>query len=208
MVNLLASLCSCHGFDAGGVVSRFLLTCLVAWGLWAGAGLTLQDPAAEGQEGVSAASETPPSAYVRLDSWAGRLQGWTPALLADLAFILNESPSHGLPDQGPIADNLLDSGLAFADRAELAGLAALRYAGWLEYGLMEGEVHGARGLHADEAAFLVSRLQDGLDAHDLFSVFAERQPQVRDYAALRAEMLRVLALRPIWPEIAPGSSLR
>ena len=189
-------------------MSRFLLTCLVAWGLWAGAGLTLQDPAAEGQEGVSAASETPPSAYVRLDSWAGRLQGWTPALLADLAFILNESPSHGLPDQGPIADNLLDSGLAFADRAELAGLAALRYAGWLEYGLMEGEVHGARGLHADEAAFLVSRLQDGLDAHDLFSVFAERQPQVRDYDALRAEMLRVLALRPIWPEIAPGSSLR
>ena len=189
-------------------MSKFLLIFLALFGLGSGSALAWQDPAASGQEAVDSTAMPARADYVRLESWAARLNGWTPQTLADLAAILSDAPSHGLPDQGRLADLILDPNRVFSDRAELAGLAALRYAGWLEYGLMEAEDHGPRGLHHNEAAFLVSRLQDGLDAGNLWPVFAERQPQVRDYDALRAEMLRVLALRPIWPEIATGASLR
>ncbi len=189
-------------------MSKFLLLFLALFGFGSGASIAWQDPAESGQEAIDSTAAPDRSDYVRLESWAGRLTGWTPQTLSDLAAILYDAPSHGLPDQSRLADILLDPARPFAERAELAGLAGLRYAGWLEFGLMEAEQHGPRGLHHNEAAFLVSRLQDGLDEGDLWTVFAERQPQVRDYDALRAEMLRVLALRPIWPEIPEGSSLR
>ena len=189
-------------------MSKFLLILLTLCGLGAGPVMAWQDPAESGQEVVDSTAVPVRPDYVRLDSWAGRLNGWTPHILSDLAAILAEAPSHGLPGQERLAEALLDPAIPFAQRAELAGLAALRYAGWLEYGLMEAETHGVRGLYASEAGYLVSRLQDGLDAGDFWPVFAERLPQVRDYDILRAEMLRILALRPIWPEITPGGSLR
>ncbi|WP_203292197.1 L,D-transpeptidase family protein [Maricaulis parjimensis] len=193
---------------SGGAVLKFWLSVLMLLSLAAGPVLAWQDPAASGEEGVEAAEEPARPDYVRLDVWAQRLSGWTPQTIATLADLLHDAPSHGLPDQGPVADALMDPNRSLAERRDLASRAALRYAGWLEYGLMDPEQYGPRGLYQNEASYLVSRLQDGLDEGRLVPVFAEREPQVRDYGILRMEMLRMLTLRPIWPEIAPGSSLR
>ena len=67
-----------------------------------------QDPAESGQEVVDSTAVPVRPDYVRLDSWAGRLNGWTPHILSDLAAILAEAPSHGLPGQERLAEALLD----------------------------------------------------------------------------------------------------
>jgi murein L,D-transpeptidase YcbB/YkuD len=165
---------------------------------------------ARGEEPVPA-TEIPvreaPQAAADLDRWAARTDGWTPQAVGDLAGYLFEAPSHGLPSLDTAAEILLDDTRPFAARAALAARSALQYMAWLEYGLIDSETLAPRVLSDAEVSPLVERLNAALERGRVGEAIAASQPVVRDYDILRGEMLRMLAVRPIWPQIDPGPSL-
>lgn len=166
--------------------------------------------AAHGEEPVPAGDiplREAPRPAADLDRWAARTAGWTPHSVADLAGYLFEAPSHGLPALDGVADTLLDETRAFEARARLAARTALQYTAWLEYGLIDGETLEPRILFDSEVSPLVERLNAALAQGDIGEAIAQSQPRVRDYDVLRGEMLRMLAVRPIWPRIEAGPSL-
>lgn len=105
------------------------------------------------------------------------------------------------------AEALLDESRAVAVRAAEASRLALQYTAWLEYGLIDPDTLLERRLSDAEAARLVDRLASALERGRIGEAVAESQPRVRDYDILRSEMLRMLAVRPIWPQIDEGRSL-
>jgi len=148
-----------------------------------------------------------PQPAADLDRWAARTAGWTPQAVADLAGYLFEAPGHGLPSLDAVAETLLDDARPFAPRASLAARTALQYTAWLEYGLIDSETLEPRILLDAEVSPLVERLNAALERGDIGEAIAQSQPRVRDYDILRGEMLRMLAVRPIWPQIDAGPSL-
>ena len=186
-----------------------MLVGLLMTGLLAFSGapvLAQDDTIAEGLDLTLAPAEAPVST-VRLEPYAARLHGWTPQTLGQLSFVLFEAPSHGLPDQEALALRLQDESRPLAERSALASLAALRYFGWLEHGLIDADSLAPRGLLPAEADSLTRLLQEALDQDDLTAAHDAVLPNVRDYDILRTELLRVLAVRPIWPVIEAGRSL-
>ncbi|MEP3071693.1 L,D-transpeptidase family protein [Maricaulis sp.] len=157
------------------------------------------------------ASEIPeepqPVRTADLDRWALQVAGWTPQSVAELAGFLYEAPGHGLPALDSVADYLLDPDMAFEPRAAAASRAALQYIAWLEYGLIDQDTLTLRLLTDNEASRLVARLVAALDTGHVEQAIAESLPAVRDYDILRREMLRLMTVRPIWPQIAGGDAL-
>ncbi|MAC39147.1 MAG: hypothetical protein CMH93_06430, partial [Oceanicaulis sp.] len=157
------------------------------------------------------ASEIPeepqPVRTADLDRWALQVTGWTPQSVAELAGFLYEAPGHGLPALDGIADYLLDPDVAFEPRAAAASRAALQYTAWLEYGLIDQDTLTLRLLTDNEASRLVARLVTALDTGHIEQAITESLPAVRDYDILRREMLRLMTLRPIWPQIGGGDTL-
>ena len=146
----------------------------------------------------------PPADLAR---WADRISGWTDVHREAIAISLFDAPSHGLPDLDHYARAILDGTRSESERNRLAGLAYLRYAGWLEYGLIDATTRAPRPLVDEEAEVLVRRLQRALDAGDAIEAIEDSTLGVRDYDALRLEMMRVMAVTPIWSGVAPGASL-
>ncbi|WP_291842314.1 L,D-transpeptidase family protein [Maricaulis sp.] len=142
-----------------------------------------------------------------LERWASRIEGWTGAHREAIGIRLFDAPSHGLPDLDAYAQAILDEQRPEAERNHLAGLAYLRFAGWLEFGLIDSETHDRRPLLDSEAALLVRRLGWAFEAGDAAQAIDESVPRVRDYEALRLEMMRVLAVTPIWAGVSAGPSL-
>ena len=136
------------------------------------------------------------------------VRGWREADYLDLARALYEAPSHGLPSLDAAADSLQDPDVPAETRARLASLAYMRFASWLEFGMLDPETLLPRHVTPDEADRLVRRLEAALRPDGrLVDALQASMPRVRDYNTLRAEMLRVLALRPIWPSIERGPVL-
>lgn len=187
-------------------MKRFIFICMMAM-LLGPAAAADEDMASEAADISPVTAERAPPRYADMTAMAARLSGWTPAAVADVAGILFEVPADGLPNQDALAEALLDGTRPFDRRAGLAAQALLRLAGWLEFGLIDQDTLELRRLGEDEAAMLVRRLQAALETGRIRAAIDESRPQVRDYDILRAEMLRVLALRPIWPHIDSGASL-
>ena len=142
-----------------------------------------------------------------LDQWATRASGWTEPYREAIAVSLFEAPSHGLPDLDEAARGILDENRPEAVRNQLAGRAYLQFAGWLEFGLIDSETHAPRQLLDHEADFLMRRLNRAIEAGDPGRALDESVPRVRDYDTLRMEMMRVLAVTPIWSGVERGPSL-
>lgn len=164
--------------------------------------------AAASAEGRSADS-TADAAPGRIDAPAGRIEAgvWSNAALEDLAIALFDAPSHGLPSLDRLAENLLDHSISHETRAGLADRAFLRFGGWLRYGLIDAETHAPRSFDEAEAALLGEALYWARSSGEVRAVLEDLAPPIRDYRILRAEMLRLMALQPIWPSIDPGATL-
>ena len=188
-------------------MGRIFLTGLVVFLLFPICGTTARAADDESASPVEQTVEAEPVRVADLDRWATRITGWTPHSVEALAGYLFEAPSHGLPALDGPAEALLDAGRPFEARAALAGRVALEYTAWLEYGLIDSETLTGRVLSDSEAARLVGRLNDALAQGGIDAAIADSQPRVRDYEILRGEMLRMLAVRPIWPQIDDGPSL-
>ncbi|RKQ95351.1 L,D-transpeptidase family protein [Maricaulis maris] len=160
-----------------------------------------------GETPVEVVPLTPARPLADLDLWASRINGWTEAHREAISVRLFDASSHGLPDLDPFARAILDPARPESERNHLAGLAYLRFAGWLEYGLIDAETHAPRRLFDSEASLLVRRLGWAFEAGDAAQALDDSVPQVRDYDALRLEMMRVLAVTPIWAGIESGPSL-
>ncbi|WP_417479896.1 L,D-transpeptidase family protein [Maricaulis maris] len=163
------------------------------------------DTAREAETVISAALPVRPVAD--LERWSGRITGWTASHREAIAVRLFDAPSHGLPDLEAHAIAILEGQGSEAELNRLAGLAYLRFAGWLEFGLIDPETHAPRVLLDEEAAMLVRRLGWAFETGDAAQAIDDAAPTVRDYDTLRAEMMRVLAVTPIWPGVQSGSSL-
>lgn len=165
-----------------------------------------QDTAAEAARVEELASE-PARRMADIEHWARQIGGWTEGHREALALELFEAPSHGLPDLDTYANAILDPTRPVADRDRLASIAYLTFAGWLEYGLLDPETRTPRRLFDDEAEQLVRRIGWAFEAGDVGQAISDSVPRVRDYAALRREMMRVLAVTPIWAGVDAGPSL-
>ena len=150
----------------------------------------------------------PPPAAADLDQWSPDVSAWTEPALLDLALALLDAPTHGLPAQEALADRLLDRTRPVAARAVEAGPAFLRYAAWLEYGVLDADTLAPRRLTDTDIAPLAARLRAALSGQgDIADALAQSAPSVGDYELLRREMVRLMTVRPIWPAIAPGDAL-
>lgn len=166
------------------------------------------DSAREAELVIPIVPDEPPARPVAdLERWSDRITGWTAEHREAIAIRLFDAPSHGLPDLDAHATAILDGQGPEAELNRLAGLAYLRFAGWLEFGLIDPETHEPRVLLDDDAALLVRRLRWAFEAGDAAQAIDDSAPTVRDYDALRAEMMRILAVTPIWPGVQTGPSL-
>ncbi|MHA6289130.1 L,D-transpeptidase family protein [Maricaulis sp. CAU 1757] len=132
---------------------------------------------------------------------------WNDDALRDLALALSEAATHGLPDMTGIAVRLHHERLDREARARLATQAFYLYAGWLEFGVLDGQSMRPRELSVDEQATLAARLGGALRGGSMRQVIAESMPRVSDYDALRRELVRMRTMPPIWPFVEPGPSL-
>lgn len=132
---------------------------------------------------------------------------WNEAAYQSLAGALFEASSHGLPSLDDLAFRIANPTLSDALRTELGEAAFLRYGGWLRFGMIDQDSREVRELRNAEINTLVEALTAGLEQGDLAAVLAEFVPRVRDYHILRGEMIRMMALEPIWPRISAGESL-
>lgn len=142
-----------------------------------------------------------------LQRWAPMGSAWSDQALAELAAALLDAPSHGLPPLDPYAAMLLDPEVSRAARGDLAGPLFFRLAGWLSYGLLDADTHRARRLTDTDVAPLAEHLDAALSDGSVADALAQITPTAGNYEALRLEMLRMLVLRPIWPQIEPGPAL-
>lgn len=133
---------------------------------------------------------------------------WSEAAISELAGALYESESHGLPALDELAARLESQHLPFSARAELATHAFMRFGSWLRFGLLDEETLEARILYADEHAIMVEALEQAVTTGQVRQTLDGLAPPVRDYHTLRTEMMRWLALEPIWPAIEDGAALR
>lgn len=133
--------------------------------------------------------------------------GWSEAAIGQVAEALFDAPSHGLPSLDRTAQDLLDRSIPFETRAMLASQAFMRSGGWLRYGLLDSETHEPRLLDPAEAAVLHGTLERALAEGRVGQALDSLAPDLRDYQILRAEMLRLMALQPIWPQIETGPTL-
>ena len=132
---------------------------------------------------------------------------WSEASFQSLATALFEAPSHGLPSLDDMAFRIANPTIDDAERARLSERAFLRFGGWLRFGLIDEETREARVLTNAETNLLIEALDAGLDGADMAAILDDFAPRVRDYDILRAEMVRLSALQPIWPVIEAGESL-
>ena len=165
-----------------------------------------EDTAAEAAL-VEAVDSEPVRPVADIAHWSRQITGWTEARRESLALELFEAPSHGLPSLDAYANAILDPVRPDAERDQLAGIAYLTLAGWLEHGLLDSETRTPRHLFDEEAEQLVRRLGWAFEAGDVGQAIADSVPRVRDYDVLRHEMMRVLAVTPIWPGVDTGPSL-
>jgi murein L,D-transpeptidase YcbB/YkuD len=133
--------------------------------------------------------------------------GWSEAAIEQLAILLFDAPSHGLPPLDRTAQDLLDRSIPHQARAAAASQAFIRFGGWLRYGLIDSQTHEPRVLDEVETGALRVTLERALADGRVDEALDALAPDVRDYQALRVEMLRLMALQPIWPQIEPGPSL-
>lgn len=141
------------------------------------------------------------------------LDRWDEGDLDSMVAALFEAPSHGLPSLDHMAFRIANPQEGLNSRRALAQQAFLQYGAWLRFGLIDQETHAVRELSNEERNTLVVALDDALGDGEVAARLAEFAPRVRDYEILRREMLRVIALQPIWPEITteggalePGAS--
>tara|TARA_R110000868_G_scaffold57591_2_gene177809 strand:- start:41481 stop:43016 length:1536 start_codon:yes stop_codon:yes gene_type:complete len=132
---------------------------------------------------------------------------WREDQVEALAIALFDAPSHGLPALDSTAERLLDRSVSLAGRGELASHAFRRYAGWLRFGLIDSETRQPVRLDADESFEIEVALDRALSGEGIAPVLDDLLPTVPDYRILQAEMLRLMALHPIWPQIEDGPSL-
>ncbi|WP_417493891.1 L,D-transpeptidase family protein [Maricaulis sp.] len=150
-----------------------------------------------------AATPAPASMSVRARSQAG----WSETAIEQLAITLFDAPSHGLPSLDDTAGLLLDRTVPLERRAGLATEAFFRFGGWLRYGLTDAETHELNVLDETERAELGAALNRALASDRVGEALNALAPDIGGYQILRAEMLRLMALQPIWPGIDPGPSL-
>ncbi len=164
-------------------------------------------PAAAGAEDVRPAGtgtiSTARSAPIPLAA----LPAWSEAAIEALAIALFDAPGHGLPSLDRTAEDLLDRSLPHEHRAAMATRAFLRFGAWLRYGLMDSQTHELYTPDAAERAGLHNALAGALADNRVAQTLDGFAPELGEYRALRAEMLRMMALQPIWPRIEPGPSL-
>jgi murein L,D-transpeptidase YcbB/YkuD len=134
-------------------------------------------------------------------------QMWTEPLLNDLSMVLFEAPSHGLPSLDEIAGQLGDANLTASTRQHLAERAYLLFGGWLRYGLTDQETLERRVLSEEQRHELLDRLDLALASGEIAQSLRSLAPPVRDYEALRVEMLRLESFQPIWADIGAGPTL-
>lgn len=169
--------------------------------LWLSAAGGVQAAADAASEGD--ASPAPTGVTVRAHAGAG----WSEAAIEQLAIALFDAPSHGLPPLDSTAELLLDPTVPRERRAALATEAFYRFGGWLRYGLTDAETHELNVLGEAERAELSVALERALAEDRITETLNALAPDLGGYQILRAEMLRLMALRPIWPGIDPGGSL-
>lgn len=132
---------------------------------------------------------------------------WDEADLQILAGALFAAPSHGLPSLDDHAFRIANPTIDRGERIALAEDAFLSFGGWLRFGLVDQESMQARQLRNAQTNILIEALAQGLAAGDLAAALEAFEPNVRDYDILRDEMMRMMTLQPIWPQVARGSSL-
>jgi murein L,D-transpeptidase YcbB/YkuD len=133
---------------------------------------------------------------------------WTESSIDELAGALFEASSHGLPSLDQLALRLENPNLPFGARAELATHAFMTYGGWLRFGMLDEETLEPRILDAAEHAILVDALRHAVETEDVYATLEDLVPPVRDYPILRAAMMRLLTIEPIWPTVDAGPALR
>jgi len=186
------------GFWEGPIVFRTLLFLTLFFSLACGPAAAAADDVRE--IGVAPSSPGMPARTVILPAWSE-------AAIEQLAITLFDAPSHGLPALDQTAEDLLDRSRPFEQRAALASRAFLRFGGWLRYGLTDSQTHILNVLDDAEHAELHNALAAALADGRVAQALDQLAPDLGEYRALRAEMLRLLALQPIWPRIEPGPSL-
>lgn len=129
------------------------------------------------------------------------LSQWSQDDLDLLVSQLFEAPSHGLPSMDLLAFRIANPEEELAVRQSLAQQAFMQFGGWLRFGLLDQESHAIRQLSNEEQNILIAALTDALADGDVAATLQGFTPRVRDYEILRREMLRMLALQPIWPEV-------
>ncbi|MBR9825685.1 MAG: L,D-transpeptidase family protein [Alphaproteobacteria bacterium] len=132
---------------------------------------------------------------------------WDEDALQAVAGVLFDAPSHGLPSLDDQAFRIANPTVASEQRIALAQDAFLRFGGWLRFGLVDQESLEPRRLRNAETNILIEALFEGLEAGDLRAALRAFEPNVRDYNVLRAEMIRMRTLQPIWPQIDAGGAL-
>jgi murein L,D-transpeptidase YcbB/YkuD len=134
-------------------------------------------------------------------------QEWTDSALSDLSMVLFDAPSHGLPSLDEIARQLINTNLALSSRERLAEQAFVLFGGWLRFGLTDQETLERRVLSDEQRLELLDRLALALATGDIAQSLRSMAPPVRDYEALRVEMMRLESFQPIWTEIDSGPTL-
>ncbi|WP_417471228.1 L,D-transpeptidase family protein [Maricaulis sp.] len=187
-----------NGFGEGPVVLRVLGFLIL---FWLGAAGRLEAGNDDAQDVVTAPAPSGVSTGVRTQA------GWTDAAVEQLAISLFDAPGHGLPSLDSTAEILLDPSLPRERRAALATEAFFRFGGWLRFGLTDAQTHALNVLDEAERAELGAVLNRALTEGRVGDALGALAPDLGGYQILRAEMLRLMALRPIWPGIDPGPSL-
>ena len=164
-------------------------------------------PVAAGAEDVreAGAGAVPPTPAAH--GPAANLPAWSETSIEQLAIALFDAPSHGLPSLDQTAGALLDRSLGLEQRAAMASSAFLRFGGWLRYGLTDSQTRQLNTLDEAERAELHTVLARALAEERVADALDALAPDLGEYRALRAEMLRLMALQPIWPGIEPGATL-
>ncbi|MFS2317497.1 L,D-transpeptidase family protein [Maricaulis sp. D1M11] len=133
---------------------------------------------------------------------------WNDAQRLELVDALLDASSHGFPAQDALALSLMDDTGTLAERQDAANAAYLRLASWLRFGLMDQETRLPRRYTAGEGQVLIDNLEQALRGEaGVTAALTAMQPPVRDYDLLRAEMVRLQSVRPIWTGIDPGEAL-
>ena len=129
------------------------------------------------------------------------IERWDEADLDSMVAALFEAPSHGLPSLDHLAFRIANPQEELSTRQALAQQAFLQYGGWLRFDLIDQETLSVRELSNEQRNTIIMALDEALGGGDVTAALAGFTPRVRDYEILRREMLRMMALQPIWPEI-------